>query len=70
MVFQIILSGLAIIAGAIASVAGFGIGSLLTPLLAIKTGISVAVAGVSIAHFFGSALRFFLLKKSLNKRMD
>lgn len=69
MVFQIILSGLAIIAGAIASVAGFGIGSLLTPLLAIKTGISVAVAGVSIAHYFGSALRFFLLKKSLNKRI-
>jgi hypothetical protein len=69
MVFPIILAGIAIIAGAVASVAGFGIGSLLTPLLAIKTGISVAVAGVSIAHLFGTALRFFLLKKSVNRRI-
>jgi uncharacterized protein len=67
--FQIILVIVAIIAGAVASLAGFGIGSLLTPLLAIKTGIGVAVAGVSIAHFFGSALRFLLLRKSLNKRI-
>ena len=59
----------AIAAGAIASLAGFGIGSLLTPLLAIKTGISVAVAGVSIAHFCGTAVRFFLLRKSLNIRV-
>jgi uncharacterized protein len=67
--FYIILALIAIIAGAVASLAGFGIGSLLTPLLAIKTGISVAVAGVSIAHFVGSALRFFLLKRFVNWRV-
>jgi uncharacterized membrane protein YfcA len=69
MIFQIILAIVAVIAGAVASVAGFGIGSLLTPLLALKTGIGIAVAGVSIAHFFGTALRFFLLRKSLNKQI-
>jgi uncharacterized protein len=69
MVFYFILTILAIAAGAVASIAGFGIGSFLTPLLAVKTGISVAVAGISIAHFFGSALRFFLLKKHVNKRI-
>jgi uncharacterized protein len=69
MAFYIIFAIAAVVAGAVASLAGFGIGSLLTPLLAIKTGISVAVAGVSIAHFFGSALRFILLRKSLNKKV-
>lgn len=69
MVFQIILAIVAVIAGGIASLAGFGIGSLLTPLLALKTGISVAVAGVSIAHLFGTALRFFFLRKSINKQV-
>jgi uncharacterized protein len=67
--FQVILAAVAIIAGAIASVAGFGIGSLLTPLIAIKTGTGIAVAGVSIAHFFGTALRFFLLRKFVNKKL-
>ena len=69
MVFQIVLAAVAIAAGAVASLAGFGVGSLITPLLAVKTGIGVAVAGVSIAHFFGSALRFFLLRRFLNKRV-
>jgi uncharacterized protein len=69
MVFQIILVIIAIIAGSIASLAGFGIGSLLTPLLAFKTGISIAVAGVSIAHLFGTALRFFLIRKFINRQI-
>jgi uncharacterized protein len=69
MFFQIVLAAVAVIAGAIASVAGFGIGSLLTPLIALKTGTGIAVAGVSIAHFFGTALRFFLLRKFVNRKI-
>ena len=69
MLFQVLLAAVAIAAGAVASLAGFGIGSLLTPLLAIEKGIGIAVAGVSIAHFFGTALRFFLLRKYLNRRI-
>jgi uncharacterized membrane protein YfcA len=68
-IFQTIVAIVAVVAGAVASLAGFGIGSLLTPVLAIETGIGIAVAGVSIAHFFGTALRFFLLRKSLNIRI-
>jgi uncharacterized membrane protein YfcA len=69
MIYQIILAIAATIAGGVASLAGFGIGSLLTPLLALKTGLGVAVAGISIAHFFGTALRFFLLRKSINRQI-
>jgi uncharacterized membrane protein YfcA len=69
MIFQTILAVVAIVAGAVASLAGFGIGSMLTPLLALETGIGVAVAGVSIAHFFGTALRFFLLRRSINRQV-
>ncbi|MBN1161295.1 MAG: sulfite exporter TauE/SafE family protein [Dehalococcoidales bacterium] len=67
--FYVILAVVAIISGAVASLAGFGIGSLLTPLLAVETGLGIAVTGVSIAHFFGTALRFFLLRKHINGKI-
>jgi uncharacterized membrane protein YfcA len=67
--FQVILAVVAVLAGSVASLAGFGIGSLLTPLLAVKTGLGIAVAAVSIAHFCGTALRFFLLRRSINRQV-
>src|SRR3954454_7577854 len=57
----------ALAAGAIASVSGFGIGSLLTPLLALRVGTKTAVAAVSIPHLVGTALRFWWLRKSLDR---
>jgi uncharacterized membrane protein YfcA len=59
-----IVAGLA--AGAVASVAGFGIGSLLTPVFAIGVGTKVAVAAVSIPHVIGTAVRFWLLRGHLD----
>jgi hypothetical protein len=44
-------------AGAVASVAGSGFGSILTPLLAWQAGARPAVAAVSIPHLAGTALR-------------
>ena len=44
MMFEILLTAAAFIAGAIASVTGFGIGSVLTPLLSDNVGTKVAVA--------------------------
>lgn len=41
---------IAIFAGATASVVGFGIGSLLTPLLVARYGTSVAVDAVTLPH--------------------
>jgi uncharacterized protein len=68
-IFDIVLLLVAVLAGGIASIAGFGIGSLVTPLFALKTGTSIAVAGVSVAHFLGTALRFWIWKKYVNKQV-
>ena len=67
--FTIIVAVVGIIAGAIAAVAGFGIGSLLTPLLALQIGTKVAVAAVAIPHLLGTALRFWLLREHIDRRV-
>jgi len=58
-----------VLAGAIASVVGFGIGSVLTPLFAVRVGTQVAVAAVSIPHLFATALRFWRLRASVDRRV-
>ena len=58
-----------IVAGAIAAVSGFGIGSILTPLLAAWLGTKLAVALVSIPHFTGTALRFAVILASSRRRI-
>lgn len=59
----------AVAAGAIASVSGFGIGSILTPLLAAGMGTKLAVVIVAIPHFVGTALRFALIRQHVDKRV-
>lgn len=58
-----------IVAGAIASISGFGIGSILTPLLATWIGTKLAVAVVSIPHFIGTALRFVVIREHVDRRI-
>jgi uncharacterized membrane protein YfcA len=53
--------GAAILAGGVAAVAGFGIGSILTPVLGWEEGTRFAVAAVSIPHLAGTALRYWRL---------
>jgi uncharacterized protein len=60
---------IAVIAGGIAAVTGFGIGSLLTPLLAFQIDTRLAVAAVSIPHVVGTAVRFSLLPVGANRRV-
>ena len=67
MIFELVLVVAAIAAGAIASVVGFGIGSLLTPLVAIRAGTQLAVAAVSIPHAFATALRFWRLRAHVDR---
>ncbi len=57
----------AILAGATASVVGFGIGSLLTPLLAARFGTGVAVAAVMIPHAVATALRCWRLRARIDR---
>jgi uncharacterized protein len=63
------VAAVAVLAGAIASVSGFGIGSLLTPLLAVRVGTKLAVAAVSVPHLTATALRFWLLRKDVDRRL-
>lgn len=59
----------AILAGVTAAVTGFGIGSLLTPVLALRLDTPIAVAAVSIPHLIGTAIRFWMLSGGIDRRV-
>jgi len=59
----------AVVAGGIAAISGFGIGSLLTPLLAAHFGAKLGVALVSVPHLVGTAARFLPLRKQVDRRV-
>ena len=65
--FNLLITIIAILAGGIASVTGFGIGSLLTPALALRVDTKVAVAAVSIPHLIGTAVRFWRLRGHVDR---
>src|SRR5438045_818620 len=69
MLFAAFLALVGLTAAGIASVTGFGIGSLLTPVLAIETGTKLAVAAVSIPHLVGTAQRFWLLRQHVDRHV-
>jgi hypothetical protein len=57
----------AVAGGAVAAVSGFGIGSLLTPILAAQVGVKTAVAAVSIPHLTGTATRFWRMRRDVDR---
>lgn len=59
----------ALVAGAVASIVGFGIGSLLTPTLALIVPMKTAVAAVAIPHVAGTALRCWRLRHEIDRRV-
>jgi uncharacterized membrane protein YfcA len=67
--FDLLVACAALFAGAIAAVSGFGIGSILTPLLATRVDMKIAVAAVSIPHVAATAVRFFLLRHQIDRRV-
>lgn len=67
--FEVLIAVAAAIAGGIAAVAGFGIGSLLTPLLALRFGTKLAVAIISVPHFIGTAVRFATMWRNVDRRV-
>ena len=69
MTFALLIAIGSVLAGAIASIVGFGIGSVLTPLLAVRVGTQLAVAAVSIPHLFATALRFWRLRAHVDRRV-
>ena len=67
--YELILLIAGAIAGGVASIAGFGIGSILTPLLSLWIDAKLAVAAVSIPHLVGTALRFWFIKDHVDRRV-
>ena len=66
---ELLLTAVAVAAGAVASVVGFAIGSLLTPVLALRVEMEIAVAAVSIPHLVGTAVRFWRLRGHVDRRV-
>jgi uncharacterized protein len=69
MLFLAALLIAAIVAGGTAAIAGFGIGSLMTPLFATRYGTPLAVAAVSIPHAIATAVRCWRLRRSIDWRV-
>jgi uncharacterized membrane protein YfcA len=66
LLFLIAILFVAVVAGATAAITGFGIGSLLTPLLATRLGVPLAVAAVAIPHAIATAVRCWRLRRAIS----
>jgi uncharacterized protein len=67
--FNIVIALVATLAGGIASISGFGIGSLLTPLVASEYGMKTAVGVVAVPHLVATVLRFWRLRSDVDRRV-
>lgn len=61
-----VLGVVAIVAGAVAAVSGFGIGSLLTPLLLLSMPAAHAVAVLAIPHALATTVRWLRLRADVD----
>ncbi len=66
---EVVLAIVAVVAGAVAALTGFGAGSLLTPAFAVETGTKLAVAAVAIPHVIATAQRFWILRRHVDRRI-
>lgn len=66
---EMLVFAVSLFAGGVASVAGFGIGSLITPVLSIFIGTKLAIVVVSIPHFIGNLMRLLMLHAHLDRRV-
>ena len=60
--FDWLLAAISAAGGFVGSISGFGIASLITPVLAGRAGTKLAVALVSVPHAIGTAVRFWPLR--------
>ena len=65
--FDLAILSVAIAAGGVASIAGFGVGSLLTPLLTTAYGAKLAVAIVAVPHAIATAVRLWWLRHEIER---
>src|SRR5947208_14264396 len=57
------------VAGAIASISGFGIGSVLTPVLSTQFDVRLAIAMVSLPHLAGTFARFLIVRTRIDRQV-
>ena len=67
--FLAAICAVAVLSGATASLVGFGIGSMLTPLLALQLGTDVAVAAVALPHAVATAFRCWRLRGYIDRQV-
>ena len=67
MAVDALIAAVGVAAGAIAAIAGFGIGSLLTPAVGAVIGIKAAVAVVAIPHAVATAVRLWGLRDAADR---
>lgn len=66
MILHAFIFAMAVLAASIAAVAGFGIGSLLTPTFGLVVDTRLAVAAVSLPHAVGTGVRFWALRRHVD----
>jgi uncharacterized protein len=64
--FLLAVFATAVISGVTAAIAGFGIGSMLTPLMATQVGMNTAIAAVAIPHALATAVRCWRLRAHID----
>lgn len=67
--FLAAVAAVSVLSSATAAIAGFGIGSLLTPLFALGMGGVTAVASVAVPHAIATALRAWRLRHAIDWRL-
>ncbi len=65
--FAVVATVAATVAGAIASISGFGIGSVLTPVLSTQFDVRLAIAMVSLPHLAGTFVRFLIVRTRIDR---
>jgi uncharacterized membrane protein YfcA len=66
---EILVLLVSIAAGSVAAIAGFGIGSLITPVFALHYPLKVAVAAVAIPHIAATATRLWLMREHVDRKL-
>ena len=67
--FTVVATVAAVVAGAIASISGFGIGSVLTPVLSTQFDVRLAIAMVSLPHLAGTFARFLIVRTRIDREV-
>ena len=67
--FALVVAAVAMLAGAIAAVAGAGVGSLVTPALSLRIDIRDAVLAVTAPHLVFNALRCWSVRTSISGKI-